>query len=290
MNRIDPNRIVRRYSVPVAAQIMCGVWCGASFGYGLYAWLSYSGPFRWLADFEIEHFGSYQERLTAIAVSLMTLVLSAPLFFLIDRVIRRRPSLQPAPMTAVPIGKGPVTKTQVRAILVLGLGAIVVAACAGVLGYRKLQEPVTFEPLNLADGIQPRSSHFELTGMAVPSMQIAFTGRDITTTYMPLVPPQWHKGDPVVYFLSRDGDHLDSDSHSFQIRQQGVLIRDDLPGAVASRYEKHGIKLGTPPMVLYTAEHDDLIPYWITAALGGCFGLFLLFPVLVIHVRERRRA
>jgi hypothetical protein len=102
------------------------------------------------------------------------------------------------------------------------------------------------------------------------------------------VPPQWHKEDPVVYFLSQDGDHLDRDKHSFQIRQQGVLIRNDLPGAVASRYEKHGIKLGTPPIVLDAAEHDDLISYWITAALCGCFGLSMLFALLQIRIRERR--
>jgi hypothetical protein len=266
------------------------VWFGGSFGYGLYAWLSYSGPFRWLADFEMDHFGSYQERLTAIAVGLMTLGLSAPIFLLVDRVIRRRRGLHPASTTAAPIGERPVRKTHVlRAILVLGLGAIVVATGAGVLGYRKLQESVPFEPLNLADGTQPRSSHVELTGLALPSLQIVFTERYTTTTYMPLVPPQWHKGDPVVYFLAQDGDHLDSDRHSFQVRQQGVLMRD-LPGAVASRYEKGGIKLGTPPIVLDAAEHDDLIPYWITAAVAGSFGLPLLFAVLQIHVRERRRA
>jgi len=280
---------MRRNSIPVATQFTFWVWFGASFGYGFYAWLSYSGPFRRLADFEMEHFGSYQEGLTAIAVGLMTLGLSAPIFLLVDRVIRRRRGLQPDAMPAAPIRKGPAAKTQVRAILVvLGLGAIVVAAGAGVLGYRKLQEPVTFEPLNLADGIEPRSSHVELTGMALPSMQIIFTTRNTTITYMPLVPPQWHKEDPVVYFLSQDGDHLDRDKHSFQIRQQGVLIRNDLPGAVASRYEKHGIKLGTPPIVLDAAEHDDLISYWITAALCGCFGLSMLFALLQIRIRERR--
>jgi hypothetical protein len=290
MNRISANPSVRRNSLPIATQITFWVWFGASFGYGLYAWLSYSGPFRWLADFEIDHFGSYQERPTAIAVGLMTLGLSAPLFFLVDRVIRRPRGLQPASMTEASIGKGSMTKSPIRAILVLSLGSIVVAAGAGVLGYRKLQEPVTFEPFNLAEGIQPRSSHVELTGMAVPSMQILFTERYTTTTYMPLVPTQWHEGDPVIYFLRRDGDRLGSDRHSFQIRQEGVLIRNDLPGAVASRYEKRGVKVGTPPMVLDAAEHDDLIPYWITAALGGCFGLSLLFAVLLIHIRERWRA
>ena len=145
-------------------------------------------------------------------------------------------------------------------MLIVALVGIVVGTVAGLLGYRKSQETYAFEPLNLADGIQPRSSHVELTGMAAPSMQVQYiektTGETRTTVFIPLLPPQWHQGVPIVYFLRPHSDYyvgpngtfpLSEESRAFHIQQQGVLMRNDMPGVVTTAYEKRGIKLGTPP-------------------------------------------
>ncbi len=182
------------------------------FGYPIYAWITYSGPFRWLAELEMAQFGAYDPKATVIALFVAMVGLPVAIIIPADRAIRR---LRGVPSTKITVPTGaprtaPNPKVQSRAMLVVALVAIVVAAGAGALGYLKLQEAVTFEPLNLADGGQPRSSHVELTGVAVPSMQVQFeetiNGTTTTTTYIPLLPPRWNKADPIVYFLRPHAD------------------------------------------------------------------------------------
>ena len=51
----------------------------------------------------------------------------------------------------------------------------VVGVRAGVIAYRKSSEAVTFEALNLADGVPPSSKHVKLTGLALPSLKSQYT-------------------------------------------------------------------------------------------------------------------
>ena len=92
--------------------------------------------------------------------------------------------------------------------------------------------------------------------------------------YIPVLPPHWRQGDPVVYFLHPlESDYLQH-SKPVMIGQQGVLIRDGLPGPAAFLFKKHGITLGTPPIVLETDTEADLGPLVETAA--WCVGVGLL--------------
>ncbi len=170
-------------------------------------------------------------------------------------------------------------KVLCRFLLVSGLLAIVVGVWAGVTHDRKAREPVTvtFEPFNLADGIAPRSTHVELTGLADPTMAIEVldSGSRSEKPYIPLLPPGWRQGDPVVYFLESPSYALQH-SQPHLIRAKGVLIRDGLPSDIASQSKKRGIKLGTPPIVLNTDPEADLDGYYVTVIVCGIWALTAL--------------
>jgi hypothetical protein len=88
--------------------------------------------------------------------------------------------------------------------------------------------------------------------------------------------------------------HSDYLQHSgpVTIGQPGVLIRDGLPGPAAFLFKKHGIKLGTPPIVLETDREADLYPLLETAFWCALFGLLVLgiFGSLTVRwLRERSR-
>jgi hypothetical protein len=272
------------------------------FGYPMYGWMTYSGLYRWLAEFELAHFGSYYAGYTFMAAFFMLLFGGMLVVAAADRALRLARG-EPARI-AVPRAPAPqVAKPQIgtRGLVIVALVGIVVGTVAGLLGYRKSQETYAFEPLNLADGNQPRSSHVELTATAAPSMQIQYiektTGETRTTVFIPLLPPQWHQGVPIVYFLRPHSAYyvgpngtfpLSEESRAFHIQQQGVLMRNDIPGVVTTAYEKRGIKLGTPPIVLDTDTRADLDVYWIIAIMAGLMGLILLLSVSTLRIRARR--
>jgi hypothetical protein len=278
------------------------VYFACVFGYPMYGWITYSGLYRWLAEFEMAHFGGYYAGYTFIAAFFALLfggMLVAVAAERALRLVRGAPAKIAAPRAPAPN----VAKPQIgtRGLLIVALVGIVVGTVAGLIGYRKSQETYAFEPLNLADGIQPRSSHVELTGTAAPSMQVQFiektTGETRTTVFIPLLPPQWHQGVPIVYFLRPHSGYyvgpngtfpLSEESRAFHIQQQGVLMRNDMPGVVTTAYEKRGIKLGTPPIVLDTDTRADIDVYWIIAIMAGLMGLILLLSVSMLRIRARR--
>ena len=62
--------------------------------------------------------------------------------------------------------------------------------------------------------------------------------------------------------------------------QTGVLIANDLPGAVEALYGQEGIALAKPYYVLDLTPEGAREPFYIAAALGGFLGLILLFVAL----------
>jgi hypothetical protein len=180
-------------------------------------------------------------------------------------------------------------KAFYRFLLISGLASAAVAVGAGVMHDLKAQaqdhakEVVNYEAFNLADGIAPRTSHVELTGLADPALAISVlnSGSRSNESYIPLLPPHWNHGDPVVYILLTDGDYSQY-SQPVMIRQTGVLIRDDLPSDIASAFVKHGIKLGAPPIVFESLKtyHDDHLDRYLTAVL--CFGIYAFTALFTV--------
>jgi hypothetical protein len=57
-------------------------------GYPAYGWITYSGLYRWLAEFEIAHLGGYYAGFTFMVAFCMLLFGGALIIAAVDRVVR----------------------------------------------------------------------------------------------------------------------------------------------------------------------------------------------------------
>ena len=289
--------------------LLLGLPC--ALAYAIYSMITGTGFFRWLVDLELtlQGNGPYEvdTKLLMIPMFAFSFGILIAVRLAAGWVINRLPfpadtaSDAPAPAPAdkrnVPADVRRTQKTLVVFFLVISVVSMVVGVRAGLIAYRKSNQAVTFEPVNAADGIPPRSTHVKLTGLADPSLEIRFNDFGTSSNweaYIPVLPPNWRQGDPVVYFLHPlESDYLQH-SKPVMIGQQGVLIREGLPGPAAFLFKKHGITLGTPPIVLETDTEADLGPL-LKLRLGASgvgllvFGIFGALTVSWFLDRFRRR-
>jgi hypothetical protein len=180
-------------------------------------------------------------------------------------------------------------KMLVRFLFISGVVSCVLAVGAGMTHDRKAREQkaITYVPFNLADGIAPPSRYVEMTAQADPTMAIQALTSDSKSGYgyIPLVPPNWHRGDPVAYLLYTEGDHL-QDSKPFVIKKTGELVRGDLESYISSEFAKRGIKLGKPPTVL-ESHHDDLEGYFTALIWFSVYGLTAVISAVGIRHAAR---
>lgn len=193
----------------------------------------------------------------------------------------------------------PGIKVFFRFLLISGLASVVIAIGAGVMhevaakaqAAAQAKEIVQYVPFNLADGTAPHSRYVELSGLADPTQAVTMlgSGSRAYASYIPLLPPHWHHGDPVVYFLSTDSDSLQH-SQPTVIRQTGVLVRNDLPSGIAAEFVKRGITLGAPTIVLESLKNynDDQVDGYLAAVLiFGIYGFTALFTVASVRFSAR---
>lgn len=180
-------------------------------------------------------------------------------------------------------------KMLVRFLFISGLVSCVLAVGAGVTHDReaRAQKAITYVPFNLAGGIAPPSRYVELTGQADPTMAIQALTSDSKPGYgyIPLLPPNWHRGDPVAYLLYTDGEHL-QESKPFMITKTGELVRGDLESYISSEFAKRGIKLGKPPVVL-ESHHDDLEGYLTALIWFAVYGFTGVISAIGIRFAAR---
>jgi len=273
------------------------LWAVAAGGYLVYAWISFTGLFRWAAEWQVAQFGSYEVKLTLLGLFILLMLPAGLLMSLAGSM----PGWLLWGASAAPAAAG--KKQPVLAVVLLGLAAIPVAAGAGWLGYQKSQAPVTVETVDLAEHRAPQSTHVAMTGVAQTGLIVEFEesvgGNKTTTTYLPLTAPDWGLGQPITYFLRTNitmyfgpQGHfaLDPNAPPFPMTQQGVLLRSDLPGLVAAEYEKHGFTLASPAYVLDPNESADLDIYWEVAAIAGILAFVLLLTAALMPIAARRAA
>ena len=276
------------------------VWLVGGGLYILYAWTTYSGLYRWAAEWEMAQWGSYEVEGTLVGLFFALIALPAGVLALLGKLLGR--SDASAAFTAA-MGKPAVGTRQVspRLLALIGVAAIAVAAGAGWLGYHKSQQPVIFEAVNLADGKAPQSDHVEMTGVARTDMIVQFeetiNGDKTVSTYLPLTAPDWTGSQPITYFLRpavnavagpNGYQMLDANTAPFELTLKGVLFSNDLPGAVRTEYEKHGLTLASPAYVLDTKTDVDLEIYWEVAGGAGITALVLLLTAALMPIAQRR--
>jgi hypothetical protein len=178
-----------------AVKLIAGAYCVIAAAYFAYSWYSYTGIYRAFVEWQIAQFGAYDLRIS-ILVPLLVLLLPG--------AIAARVILGPRQARQVH-AVAPKRGSSLRGLLIIAALALAIGGVALWLGYQKTNESVTFEALDLADHRVPQTTHVRVTAVALAPLTLRFTtesaGRTDTDNYVPLVPADWHKGDPLAYFM-----------------------------------------------------------------------------------------
>jgi hypothetical protein len=268
------------------------LYMAGCFAYVGYEWYSYTGLYRFAAEWQMSMFGSYSMKMTLLVPLLVLLI----------------PGLMVARMLGVEVDarRSAAVNASPRVVLALGLVLIAVAAGAGWYGYGKASAEVTFEAFDLSNSQAPQSTHVVMTGFAHTEYQVEFETKSGGSTsldrYIPITAASWRRGDPLVYFMKTNATaymppeggkffEFSQRTPPFPITTEpGVLIKNDLPGPVVEVYRKHNVAVGPLPLVLDLDTGADTRPYFITAGVGGLAGFSCLLAAAMMALRHRRLA
>jgi len=276
------------------------VWCIAAFVLMLACWMTYSGPYRWAADRQLEHFGSYELKITLFGP---LIILMIPAGFIGGWG-------PPRPRTvATPEVRVANARRIARVIGIAGVVALAIGAAGGALGYVKMQTPMSHSELRLVKGDEtaPAADLVTVTGIARPDLIVGYqetiSGMASHWSFVPLVSQAWKPGDPIRFLLKTNQTAwmppagtamphmLTGGSPPFSMMTQpSVLKSHDLPGIVRAEYEKARIPLDPSVIVVEQSEGEVLAPYWMTAAGGGLLGACLLLAGLLGAINAKKAA
>jgi hypothetical protein len=256
----------------------------------LYQSYSYAGIYRWLAEWQLAQFHSYNVRLTlvgAILLPALPVCVLAEIFGIPYRTGWR----------AAPGGR---STGYIMWMAVVGVLALIVGTGAFLLGYQKSQQAIVIETVDLATQKQPpQSDHVRMSGVARTDLVTRLKNQSgAEKVYVPLTPANWKRSDAITYFLRTEIDvyrtpdgremFLDSKTPPFRLTQVGILVPDDLPGPIAEIYRKSNLILGSPPMVLELSPNADLARYWVVAGVSGILGLVFLLVAGLARIQRGR--
>ena len=279
------------------------IWAIGMFALMLWGWASYSGPYRWAAEWQLAHFGSYAEKITIFGPLIVLLI---PAGFLGGW----GPLIPPAVTT--PEVRVANARRNARIVAVLGVVALAIGAVGGALGYQKMNTPPTRADLVLVTGAEPApdADLVTVTGIALTDLIVGYTetigGSTHHWSFVPLVAQGWRSGEPIRVLLrtnqtawmppaGTDGSRmprmLQHGNPPFRMTTQpSVLKRHALPGIVRAEYEKAHIPLDPSIAVAEQSVSEVYAPYWMTAAGGGLVGICLLMTGLIGAVNARKAA
>jgi hypothetical protein len=278
-------------------------WAIAVFALMSWCWYSYSGPYRWAAEWQLKQFGSYEVELTLV-VPLLVLLIPAGFIGGWGRP-KPRPVMTPEARVAA-------AKRNAGIAAALGLFAVLVGAAAGGVGYLRARMPPSYDNLVLNTGAEPAPSAdlVVVTGTARTDMIVTLTetisGMTEKWSFVPLVGASWRSGDTVRFLLRTNQNAwippggvgpgstvhmLTPGSPPFRMTTEpSVLARNDVPGVVRTEYEKAHVALDPAAAVVRQGADEMLTPYWAVAFGGGLVGFILLLTGLIGALTARKAA
>ncbi len=268
----------------------------------IYFWWSYTGFYRWFAEWQLREFGSYDLRLTVLVPGL---IVALPALAVLGRM-RRRELVERA--MAGPLDTLADQRRTVRVMLLWGLACVVVAAGAGVMAYVAMHgKPVSADiALDSAGAAPPpQADQVRIAGVARTDLIVTFetrrSGSTRTTTYVPLTPANWRRGDPIRYVLGTNISHysppgggrlfaLDPRQPPFAMQTEaGALTADGLPGPVREEYRRAGLVLAEPVYLLEPGASGNEMLLVVTG-VAGLLGVCVFVAAGIVAVRNRRAA
>lgn len=269
--------------------ILAWAWAAAVTAYMAYSGLTYTGLYKWLADFQIGKWGQYYTAMTGLVPWFL---LAGPALSYAGKQERIKAA------QAGPAAIADKEKRVAKWVAIIGMACIIVGFASYSLSQRVPDgsEPAT--PLDIAalDTAGPPETKISIRGEIDPDVSSAIQEKssniDINTGYVGFRPDGSDKKAPVRFFIQRGlGNSADAELvvQSFLPEQEGYLIKDGLPPLVLSDFEKRGITIASPHYLLNPGSNTRRDNYYIVAALGGFIGFVCLLVAAASAIRIARK-
>ena len=248
-----------------------------------WGWFAYAGPFRWAAEWQVQQFGSYDEKWTVLLpflILILPAVAIAQRFGVAEQLFgTRKMAGQPA-------------RRWAGTLALLALVPLAVCALAGAW-YAAPHAPLTIGTLDLVTGAEmpPSTDLVKITGLRQPGFAFALTTTrsvDDRYTYVPLTQPDWAPRDPVRYFVDSVGGAgaIPFDTAQGAVTLDGAsLERNGLPGVIRDRFRSTLTLADTVWVIHPEAMMGEMT--LIIAGIAGLIAAVLLLAAGIMAVIEK---
>lgn len=271
--------------------IVSGLWVALVAGYWGWAAITYSGLYRWLAEWQVAHMGGYYERGTAI---LPALLMSGPALVYLRRRAENAQA-EAAAQLGAEVAEGRRLRRSVWGTAAFGLAAILVGGGAFLLSQSVPDGSGPATPFDAATlGSAPLPSDLvAIRGDVDSNASVALTetrsGSSRGVVYAGFHPEGENaKEAPVRLFIERStGSGAPTMSQGFLPEQTGFLVENGLPDAAVRDLEARGIRLASPHYVLRTSAGARRDTYYVVAAVAGFLGFVCLLVAGIMAIQGR---
>lgn len=270
----------------------------SALGLAGFWWATYSGPYRWFAERQLDWSGSYEVKFTGIMVVFACVLSAAVVTQIAASLVPDRSDPRTADLHARMDAFG---NWLTRNTYLLAMTGVVVALAA-VGGFMVIQARmgggfVTVAAETLERGGAPGGTFVRVEGRGLWDQTVSYeqTGGDSpgVKTIVPVVSPGWQPGQSVALFARIDDaarqrlaiEKREGEEHP---ALSGLLIANDLEGIARTELEAEGMVIAGRNYVLDPAETPERRERLGTFLLGAS-GVLSPIVLVVWLVKRRRR-
>ena len=278
-----------------------------STGMAFMLFVTYSGPYAWLAELQLSMWGRYYPILTLLALVLLFLVFTLQgiqLFRNLSGEARPRPLavLRPiaSPAAGARLANSPRPRRRVHPLVFVFFTPGVVITALGAFGFVRgvrNQQLLAVSAADLEAGQAPSSSWVEVSGRLLKSKGLAIKNEGVSPTtnnYVPVVSEGWQPGKQVAVFVEIAENRIESLDPHKPIR--GMIAWPGLPGPLRATFERNGLQPSEKYVLVALDQRPDRAKEFgmIAVALGGvllvlAFVAWLLGDKLPRQIGPRRK-
>lgn len=261
----------------------------------LISYATYSGPFRWLADWQLARNREYDVTLTALLTAICWFAIFRTLWILRNFITRRsrRPD-QKRDLTEERDATNDSAVKHNRPTIVQRVSEVATLVCwifALYCWVRYWQAgPLQIQSAaDLESGAPAASGYLEIAECRMlTNRMVALIREGVVSSqqhYVPCVSEQWEPDSPVKLIVLTEHETELEDGETTPPESPIGIVRSGLPGAVAAAFRRSGVQLTNDHLLIDTTQSPDV--YRRTARVF--FVLAIAGTVVMVLRRSTRR-
>jgi hypothetical protein len=254
-----------------------------ALGFPIYWGFTYTGPYRWLAEWQLKTWDSYEVLLSGLCPMMVLLFGAGLLIHAAAGFFPEKDGSETASAVTDYIEQHPYP----IAFGLVAVGCLLIGGWLLADSYR-IGDLTPTKVKTLESGAEPSSRFVDLKGGRFRDAEVLGVQEDTTEKFF--VPLSSKAGGPAVVYVQVS--QFDWEFRGDELRQnirQGVLYRNGLPGLVREDFKRAGTLEGEEHWVLEFGESPDNIRGLasILASSGCCLGFAVAIFVVIGVIRRK---